>query len=395
MATDISAAEKASDWLPESAIENLRNMNDGLTQRIVEDVTTLSPDINDSASGDTLNCDKLFHDVSTTIENEDSVTDVTETENADETPDVTVIERKYDLTPQAAASILAALKMDVKTRRKWENGTKEVIFETLSTVENIGSLSHPELNVMYETMKDDIDKTFQLFKKSWKKDNKIQYISGLLGLCSVDINVFVAKPRVKLKSPASLSKIVTKVMASKKYPKAVLRCAYTAYIYPSILKKWQDEAPIPCPTEIHGVDQLIESWFSYPEINVNTGELLAKGIDCSHNFTHLRVRSCTSGLCGVSSDAWKACARSNETILKFPLVEDLIDKQSVPNARTNFCEDVEHWMRHNGYESAANLTRIIRNWYAASDDPGLSAIDRVRYLLEYEIAKLTVCKTQS
>lgn len=171
-------------------------------------------------------------------------------------------------------------------------------------------------------------------------------------------------------------------MASKKYPKAVLRCAYTSYKFQSVLKKWQLKAPIPCPTEIQGVDQPVELWFPYPEYHEISGALLTKGIDCSHNFTHLRVRTCTTGVCGVSPDAWKACARSNETILKIPLVEDLIDKQSVPNARTNFCEEVEQWMRQNGYEDAANLTHIIRNWYAASDDSEIGAMDRIRSLLE-------------
>lgn len=60
----------------------------------------------------------------------------------------------------------------------------------------------------------------------------------------------------------------------------------------------------------------------------------------------------------------------------------MIDKQSAPNARTNFCEEVEQWMRKNGYEDAANLTHIIRNWYAASDDSGICAIDRIKSLLE-------------
>lgn len=171
-------------------------------------------------------------------------------------------------------------------------------------------------------------------------------------------------------------------MASKKYPKAVLRCAYTSYKFQSVLKKWQLKAPIPCPTEIQGVDRPVELWFPYPEYHEISGTLLTKGIDCSHNFIHLRVRTCTMGVCGVSSDAWKACARSNETILKISLVEDLIDKQSVPNARTNFCEEVEQWMRQNGYEDSANLTHIIRNWYAASDDSEIGAMDRIRFLLE-------------
>lgn len=73
---------------------------------------------------------------------------------------------------------------------------------------------------------------------------------GALGICSVELNDLKPKPRLKLKSPLSLSKIALKVMASKKYPKAVLRCAYTSYKFQSVLKKWQLKAPIPCPTEI-------------------------------------------------------------------------------------------------------------------------------------------------
>ena len=67
------------------------------------------------------------------------------------------------------------------------------------------------------------------------------------------------------------------------------------------------------------------------------------------------------------------------------LVEDLLDKQSVPNARTNFCEEVEIWIRQNGYKNSANLQvqkRSKSNSYAASDDSGIGALDRIKYLLE-------------
>ena len=33
-------------------------------------------------------------------------------------------------------------------------------------------------------------------------------------------------------------------------------------------------------------------------------------------------------------------------------------------------------------KNATNPTRIIRNWYAASDDSGINAVDRIKYLLE-------------
>lgn len=75
-------------------------------------------------------------------------------------------------------------------------------------------------------MKEGIEQKFRLLKRSWKTDNKIQFVCGALGICSVELNDLKPKPRLKLKSPLSLSKIALKAMASKKYPKAVLRCAY-------------------------------------------------------------------------------------------------------------------------------------------------------------------------
>lgn len=69
-------------------------------------------------------------------------------------------------------------------------------------------------------------------------------------------------------------------------------------------------------------------------------------------------------------------------MLKTPLVEYLIDKQSVPNTRTNFSLDVEEWMVENEYTESAKLTRLIRQWYEASDQSGMRAIERVKHLME-------------
>jgi hypothetical protein len=47
----------------------------------------------------------------------------------------------------------------------------------------------------------------------------------------------------------------------------------------------------------------------------------------------------------------------------------------------HFSEEVEKWMQHNGYDKAANLCRIIRNWYDASDTKGIPSVKRVEALL--------------
>lgn len=79
--------------------------------------------------------------------------------------------------------------------------------------------------------------------------------------------------------------------------------------------------------------------------------------------------------------AWRECAKSNKTSLTLPFVEDLIDKQSVPNARTHFSEEVETWMNDHGFSDSAALTKIVREWHNACDMPGISAIERIGKLL--------------
>ena len=72
----------------------------------------------------------------------------------------------------------------------------------------------------------------------------------------------------------------------------------------------------------------------------------------------MRVLTSTVGIYGVYAKGWKECAKSNET-LTIPLVEDLIDKQSVANARTHISVQVENWRDH-GFCEAAELTTLIR-----------------------------------
>jgi hypothetical protein len=163
--------------------------------------------------------------------------------------------------------------------------------------------------------------------------------------------------------------------------KDVLSAAFVRYIFPERNKQWIEKSTM---RDVHlsAFDGKVKFWFSVPELCESTGSVLAKSIDCLHNLTHLHVRSNTTGIFGIGPEAWKSCAKSGETPLKVSMVEDLLDKQSVLNAKTNFSVEVELWMRRNCYHGSANITSIIRNWYSACDDPGIPAQECVQKLLE-------------
>ncbi|XP_033725248.1 uncharacterized protein LOC117315212 [Pecten maximus] len=224
-------------------------------------------------------------------------------------------------------------------------------------------------------------------KLSWKKTKKVDLLCALIDHTPITESEFTRKqPKKYISTLASLCK---KAITKKTFPKSVLCAAYASYTFPKDFKEWQAKSPIDAGIQIEGFERCVPFWYSFPELNETTGELLAKSIDCSHNLTHLRVRTCTTGIAGVSSDGFKACARSNETPLSLPLVEDLVDKQSVPNARTQFSMEVEKWLSANDYLHAANLARHVRNWYEASDKAGMLAFERVQKLLEMRDFLLT------
>ena len=285
------------------------------------------------------------------------------------------------LTQDNVNDVLVAFRSNTKASKRWTNSDSTSLTSVLSSRQNMTSLTHVELNVMHDTLRKSYPKQFQMFKKSWRKDDKIKLFGNLFGLSELKDDERVTTKKLRIRTPAKLQQLCFRIIKSKQYPKAVLTCAFASYTYPKKLTEWQNSFPVAKSVRIKNVETEIPFWFSYPETSESTGYLLAKSIDCSHNFTHLRVRSCTTGICGISPYAWKACAKANQTPLTVPLVEDLIDKQSVPNARTHFSEEVEKWMFENGYKKAAKLTNLIRSWYEASDKSGMKATERIKHLI--------------
>jgi hypothetical protein len=219
----------------------------------------------------------------------------------------------------------------------------------------------------------------EVLRKSWNKTKKSELLKRLL---NGGIHPIAEKKTTRRKNVPSLSSLCERVIRSKKMPKSILNTVYASCIFDSEYENWKKKMhSIPLPDIlVKSGERSVPFWYSYPE-KMNS-DVVGKSIDCSHNLTHLRVRSCTTGIGSVTPEAWKRISKTNETKLNPALVEDLIDKQSVPNARTNFSEEVEECMRKYGYVEAASVTKIIRNWYEACDAPGIAAETRIKFLVE-------------
>jgi hypothetical protein len=126
--------------------------------------------------------------------------------------------------------------------------------------------------------------------------------------------------------PLTLRKLSLKAILSKSYTKSARSASYVSDIFPNELENWMRKCPFQNPVKVEGLEDVIPYWYAHSERREN-GHLLTKRTDCSHNLTHLRIRACTKGIRGVSSIAWRKCAKYRETFLSLPIVEDIIDKQ--------------------------------------------------------------------
>lgn len=144
-------------------------------------------------------------------------------------------------------------------------------------------------------------------------------------------------------------------------------------------KTWQSNASIQNGIEIEGIENNIQ-WFSQPAVNQD-GRIRFHFTDASHILTCIRSKLCTTGIQGLDRKAWEIAAESRDTSLNITLILDCVDKQDVSLARRVFGEDVEISMPEK-YSAEKTFCRLIRQWFEAEDEPGLSANKRCESRLQ-------------
>jgi hypothetical protein len=110
-------------------------------------------------------------------------------------------------------------------------------------------------------------------------------------------------------------------------------------------------------------------------------------IDPHHIFVNDRSKGCSQGMrgMGIAAEAWWEVAknsRQNRTGLSWELAKELCDRQSNSYAQTTFSENVQLEMKKTGNQNEAQWCRLIRHWYSAVDDAGISVETRLHYLPE-------------
>ena len=187
------------------------------------------------------------------------------------------------------------------------------------------------------------------------------------------------KKSVKLKTPQTLRSLVQSYL-QRSCPKSILNAIYAQQIFQSHFTVWNTDSPFAETVKVGSTNDP-EYWYAQPEWLTETQSFLFNMLDVTHLFSNARCTCCSKGIeaAGISKTAWLEVSKhekDNKTGLNLAMVKDLIDRQSNAFARTTFSEKVEKEMIRLGFVREANFCALIRNWYEAEDEPGLSATER-------------------
>ena len=274
-----------------------------------------------------------------------------------------------------AEKMLLALKTKPKTGTKWVHVDIREFELIMKDSEMInGRLSKQDILSCLNSVRN-LDGTSRVrFCKSWLKPKLVSVIYGAFTSQPMEENTRSMSKRRRRKSPETLVNLTRKII--KGFPKSNLNVIIAEHLFPERLEVWRSESPFRSETHIQNVGNIV--WFSRPEYNHNTLSYIFACLDVHHLITNCRVKVCKDGFPerGITNKAWISVARENETRLKVSHVEDLIDKQSDSIARLTFSKEVENAMKRIGFENEARFCRLIREFYDAEDEPGISVIQR-------------------
>ena len=188
----------------------------------------------------------------------------------------------------------------------------------------------------------------------------------------------------KVKTLKTLSK-----QAVMKISKDHLNVIVAENIFPQELSQWYNMSPFGKKLNIKDVDTTDQKyWYSRPEFNAPLDYYIFMILDAYHQICGLRRLVCANGIpsASISRKGWQQVAEeseSNGSGLNRSLVNDLIDRQSIGFAVKTFSEEVEDALHNSGYVHEAEFCQLVRQWYQAEDEPGISSKDRCEARLRF------------
>ena len=276
--------------------------------------------------------------------------------------------------------ILHALQShkESKVANTWTDKSVSDVREVIRSSHTLNKLRVPELNTLIQETKDRQRKIgCEIKMTGLLKHEKVNALSKLLGDGSTCVITRIVDRVYDLKTLAA------NALGKKTCPpsREFLCIVCAKLLYPHEREVWTSKSTVGDVSLIlsNGKSWKPSFWFSYPEYSVKRQQLEPKCLDSHHLFVNCRVKVCKDGLpgFGISKKAWHRVSEIYPHVISKCLVVDLLDKQSNSYAQRTFGEEVEEKLTELGFFKEAHFCHLVRNWYAAEDEAGISAAERV------------------
>jgi hypothetical protein len=278
--------------------------------------------------------------------------------------------------------MLTALKEDPRCKKinKWNIsiGQFKTKFATASSISK--SFLAYELNICVKQIISKLRVSNIKTNLSANKCVMVNTLSQIIG----DGSTIQSKARCRKKVPSL--RVLAKT-ALKKLKKEYLNIIEAENMFPSRLGEWYAAHPFGKYIDIAYIDcSNLSSWYSRPEMNEDIGYYLFMILDAYHQLCSARRLFCLKGIpkAGIYNSSVQRIAEESEHNgcgLRTAMVkEPMLDRQSV--AIATFSEKVQHALLEIGANEEAHFCELIRNWYRAEDEPGISSKDRCLSRLE-------------
>ena len=163
------------------------------------------------------------------------------------------------------------------------------------------------------------------------------------------------------------------------FPLTVLQSIYASIIHMENKKSWDLRATITMTAYIPVLKDSIPLFY-FPEKSTQRQQIEFRTLDYTHQLTNLRSIVCRKGIENVRRNEFVRICNEFPSILSKAIVEGECDKQCASMAIQLFSEDVERKLTENDAVHEALFVKLVRNWYKACDERGMSADDRVNNL---------------
>lgn len=185
--------------------------------------------------------------------------------------------------------------------------------------------------------------------------------------------------------PKSLKLIYKEYLLSEQFPTDFLKMAIAKCRERRTEQEWHELCSTTVPSVLppqEGVHKEHKLYY-YPEWNEERQQMEIRTFDPYHTFNNIRNHICNKGYVGITKKAWIRVSKKNNDLLPKIVITEHLDKQNVAITERFFSKEVEQVMRSNGDIHEAEFVSIVRNWYRALDERGLSVPERLNYMEEF------------